>query len=1657
MWIRGDLKLNQFLTKKKRKRWLLSSAVILGMVAGIGGFTTTENQPFTSQIVHADDWSGDTSTADDTIAKQLQDEISGTDSSETSTTASGALTAYNGGFTLYGDVDNPSLLASYFFTVAQNAEGAIDTNEISLNEMIKYSDASLASDKTEENSSGGATYGNLGLPKEGMESQQAYNLANDIKALYQLDFVASKKPDNVVVGAMKWIADKVVKGAFNAVTGALSMGQFGSSLYDFSNSIISAIGTAIDNLNPVAWFDTTQKSLTNGKGVINVFIETLSTSLGISSETLWGFGRLVIIFVFGAGLIQMMWSLRKSDFRNFLRNNKSFLWRIITIFGLMPTAMGISNTVDTWFEAMTASYNSVSYFSDKFTVDTTKFATTLNLNMSLLREGTSSSIMTNDEIKKNYPITESKIQSLNNEINKRWNTLQGNSSDEASKTTSGTKASVLFNELLNPTYVNIDAYTSSLRESDSKADISASKITTQSVTNTSTDLGSIGFTTGGIEGGINLPSTMSPKNFFFVDNTSLQTTIQKVKANLAYYGIGELDEEAVSNLISGNTLYNQVANKNYAYVSELLSGSEVDEEKVTKLGGEISEALTKLIDKTDNVKIFSSNSSSMGSMKYSSSDNGNRYIAIYSSNMTALSPKRVYWNAPETYLYGVNKKYGYSNANNYTFANLSNSDFAINYISGDLLNFDLTQKTSDEMQAVVDTTNSQIIANQETDDEEARKEARSNAEAKFTYFMMGNARDIALRNKYQGISSLQTSDSNLTSGGYSFSNQGVVILLQSYLKDNTLIFNGVQTVPDSNSSKKQTARDGVTFQSLTIPNVGITDLANRMYYFSATWLTVGVVSLIVLITFFKLPFFTAIGKVFTHFFKGQFRGDFASGMVFLVYFTVLKTSRFFAYLSINIATLASSTLITWVRELINILGSVDTGNPIGNASLWVGKTVLSGMANNTFMMAILILIIMAYPVMTTQFGKKTVKAPLASIILVMPYIMATAFEESMYSLRAKMYGSKAGTSFLDRVRQRTQMKSVGDVAGEIGEGIVNTAKVGAGLALSATGVGAGLGMSMAADGAGGLLGGADGNALAQGAGVDGIIDNTNSGGFGDMIQTFAKPKQIGSGDNELEGIDPDNEEIMLREMAEQELREEEKLREMDELQDEVVQGGGSHLIGDNPVILNEDGSIYKDPRDDTSSDKVLEGSGYVKPVELEVSDDLEDGTIELEADRDKLNTAMAGAMGLAGVRLAKKLSETEFKRDENGEVVLDENGNPIPVEVDDKNSSYQRPTFGNVDVEADTATIEGQNLSTSGLERPVSTESEGSEQKPQYVRPDEVIVDGAKVKTDTVESDSLKAKTTTSDKEEKTSQPLTREQMRARDKENLGKLGTMFANAQDAKYTSKVEAKAQREQAKMSDPKYQTKQAYDDFKQKVRVEYETVMKDPNATKEQKRDVTQRYMQAQRKGSELAKEQGVHWTSPVKETKERVVNTTKETFVKAQEDASKTVKATFDPSTYSRMAESVAKGFDNTKEKAKETVVNVAQDVKSGYAKDKIIADTQVTTHKVIEKTKEVTNNVTNKVTEKTTEKLAEVRQDLTDPVKLAERKQQSKDFWKQMVGVDSDKRSKSGSNGSNSDRANNPINDRINDRLNIRDEVRQERTIEAMERLADAMERNEKD
>lgn len=1612
--------MNQYLAKKKRKKWLLTSAVVLGMFAGSSGISTNPFIPFSPPVVQADDWSGDTSTADDAIAKQLQDEINGTDSTETTTTASAGLTAYNKDFTLYGDVDNPSLLASYFFTVAQNAEGAIDTNEVSLTEMVKYSDASLGSvSSSDADTGGGATYGNMGSPNGGSPSQEGYNLANDIKALYQLDFVSSKKPDNVVMGAMKWIADKVVKGAFNAVTGALSMGQFGSSLYDFSNSIISAIGTAIDNLNPVAWFDTTQNSLTNGKGFINVFIDTTARSLGISSETIWGFGRLVIIFVFGAGLIQMIISLRKSDFRNFLRNNKSFIWRVITIFGLMPTAMGISNTVDSWFDSMNASYNSVNYFSDKFTVDTTKFAVTLNLNMSMMRDGTSSSVMTSDEIKKNYSITEDKIQALNAEIDKRWNDLQGNSS-ESTKTTSGTKASVLFNELLNPTYVNVDAYTSSLRESSRSSEIAPSFINDGAVIgNTDIDLGARGFTTGVNGEGISLPNKMSSKNFFFIDNTSLQTVIQKVKANLAYFGIsGEMDDEAVSNLISGNVLYNQIANKNYAYVSELFGGDNISKEKVENLGGTLSESLTKLIDEAPSgAKIFSAKTSHAGSMKYY-----DRYVAIYSSNMTAMTPKRVYWNAPETYLYGVNKKYGYSNANNYTFANLSNSDFVINYISGDLLNFDLTQYSADEMKAIVDKYNKDIIS-----DQEGSKESKE-AEAKFTYFMMANARDIALRNKYQGITNISGTS------GYSFSNQGVVILLQSYLKDNTVVFNGVQTVPDSKSAKKQTARDGVTFQSITIPNVGTLDLANRMYYFSATWLTVGVISLIVLMTFFKLPFFTAIGKVFGHFFKGQFRGDFASGLVFLVYFTVLKTSRFFAYLAINIATLASSTFITWARELVNVLGSVDTGNVVGNAGVWVAKTVLGSMTNNTFLMAILILIIMGYPVMTTQFGKKTVKAPLASIILVMPFIMATAFEESMYSLRAKMYGAKAGMSFFDRVRQRTQMKSAGDVASEIGEGLANTAKVGAGIALAATGAGAGLGTSLIANGASGMLGaGADGMALAEGVGADGVIDTTNSNGFSDMVQTFAKPRQLGLGNGELEGIekDPDNESIMLREMAEQELREQQQLEEMDELQDDITRGGGSH---NNPVIVDDGVIVYGEPREPVESE---ENSGYIKPVGSE-----DEETVEVEADQEELNKAMLGAIGLAGAGLTKKISEADFKRDENGEIILDENGNPIPLEsdADEQRNVFEKPVFNNVEVDADTATVEGQNISAGSLTLVEGQSDDTGEFR--YVRPDTTLVKEESASTDsdeTIEHEQQTGDTT------KQVQPLSREDVRAKDKENLGKFGRMFADRQDAKYASKVEAKAQKEQEKQLNPKYQTKQQYEDFKQKLRVEYETVMKDPSATREQKRDVTKRYMEAQKAGSEFAKQQGVHWTSPIQQTKETVVKTTKETVETVKDGVGKTASATVDPSTYQRMAETIVKGVSSAKDKAGEATSKAIQDITSGYAKDKAIISSQIAGQKVVEKTQVIKDRVADKVTEK----LVEVRQDLTDPTKLAERKEKSKEFWKEFAGIDGNKKPKQTGTTQGSD-----LRESLERRLNERQTLQNERMIEAMERHTEALNRN---
>ena len=1607
---------------KKKKRIILYSALALVGIGLLSGISPTNNIA-SPQTVYADEYNVNSETADDSIAKALQENISGDNRKNTDDEKSTGqtLNAYQGTKTLDGDIDNPSLLPSYFFTTGQNPDGAIDKNSIPLKDLVRYTESNLNVDSNNDTNTGGGTYGNLGTPKGNSGNASSYQLANDIQALYELNFVSPKKPDGLIMGTIKWLFKSVEK-TFTMQTFSLNMGKFGATLFDFSNSIISAIGYALDNLNPVRWFDETQKSLTNGKGFVNKIIDASASSIGVNPEFLMGIGRIVFIFIVGIGVIRMMWSVRNHDFRNFLTNNKSFLFRIITIFGLLPVAIGVSNTIDSWFKGVQNSYNSVSFFSDKITLNTTKFATTLNLNMSPLRKGdTSSRLLDAKELKNAYSIDEDSIQKLNQEINYRWNLLQGNSSDKKARNTNASKATEIFDELLNPNYVTVDAYSNAIRNSKTD-DIAPSKMEVGLIGDTKVNMASRGFTAGSRDGTVELPDRMSQNgngNFLFVDNTGLQSIIQKVKANLSLFGLTEekADEETIATLISGNILYNNIANKNYVYVNQLFSGGDLTTEGVDAVGGKLNDLLKGMIEGDNGKqagKLFSTNSSRIGVINYHGSGTG---IGVYSNSSNAMTPRKISWDRPASYLYGVSNQKGYSNANNYTFANLSNSDLIINYISGELLNFGFTTIDNDELKNVVSKSGDELIPsdNSSSGDKGTKGKGKNfEAESKFAYYMLANARDIAIRNKYQGITNLSGTR------GYSFSNQGVVILLQSYLQDGTLNFNGVQTTPDASASKKHTARDGVSYANTTIPNVGLGDLANRTYYFGSTWLTVGVISLIVLGTFFKLPFFTAMGKVVTHFARGQFLGDMASGLIFLAYFIVLKSSQFFAYLTINFATLASSAVLTWIKNLINILGNIETGSFLGNVALWGAKTILGGFANNSFIMALIILYVMSYPVMNTQFGKKQVKIPLASIILVMPHIMVMALEESIYSLRVKVYGSRAGVSFFDRVKQRARVKSASDIKDEIvddakrvGKGIKDTAMVAGGVALMATGAGAGIGANLAAQGAGGLLGG--------GVGADGLplptgeIDNTNLNGFGNMVQTFAKPALTHAVEDSEElgvfGQTPSDEE--LREYTEDEAREMELNKELDRLNDnmddpQVIEG--KSLSTGAPVVDEDDNVGFVKP---------------VEPIEAEIINpedmNLEGATLDLP-QQPEFDTAVAGAF--------RKASE-EF---EDVGVDINNSENPIPEDDSIENrvrNQYRipeegdKPKFGDVDIEADNATVEGNNFTASRMSADaVEAKELGSEGT--YSKPEQGSVND--------------------DKQDKTTKPLTREEIRDRDKESLGKLGKLVAEHSDSKYQQKLDAKIAKEQEKSLDPKNMASENYKAYKKAIREEYKRVMSDPNASKEEKKRITQEYVTFQQKGIQEAKKDGVHWTNKPVDTAKAVGKSVDEALTSAEARLQKAKQVTLDPKTYINIGNAVSDGMKQGAQSTAKAVKEGVDNVKSGYAKDKFIVNMQEAGHKV----KDVAQNVTKKTTEKVTEKIVEVRKDLTDPTKFAQRKADVREFWKKPVyqggNRPSNSNSKSGETISSSNTNFSNYDSRRQEELDLRRDMQMRELIDALNR-----------
>lgn len=365
----------------------------------------------------------------------------------------------------------------------------------------------------------------------------------------------------------------------------------------------------------------------------------------------------------------------------------------------------------------------------------------------------------------------------------------------------------------------------------------------------------------------------------------------------------------------------------------------------------------------------------------------------------AMTCTPVKWNLPATYIYGavpssqVTKQT--KNAHNYFGGNTS------------------TQNRNPE-------------SGQEPDDDNDKKVWDTNGAS------------IAVMNKTAGLAHMGGMDS--------LSTQSVAFLLQSTFDNGTLRYDGYQTSQSSQGYSSDAQSHG-EFVRYVIPNTGNADLALKITSLALIWALSGTVSVIVLISLFRLSILRAILNMFRGFFSALFLGNVAGLINYFLYYLALALTFVAAVGSIVVSmkigvslgemmgmTNLTSTMNTLIPKAseeggffargVNKLtgGTVDNVADVGNAIVGSLTTIL---------VVTVLTIILAWPIIRVQTPNGGVrKEGLIQVLVSLPIMLADRASEYVDDWARKLgHGSgKAQKSYgkVGAVNQLDEMKGRGN-------------------------------------------------------------------------------------------------------------------------------------------------------------------------------------------------------------------------------------------------------------------------------------------------------------------------------------------------------------------------------------------------------------------------------------------------------------------------------------------------------------------------------------------------------------------------------------------------------------------------------------------------------
>ena len=514
------------------------------------------------------------------------------------------------------------------------------------------------------------------------------------------------------------------------------------------------------------------------------------------------------------------------------------------------------------------------------------------------------------------------------------------------------------------------------------------------------------------------------------------------------------------------------------------------------------------------------------------------------------------------------------------------------------------------------------------------EEARS---AEKQRILNANATNIALANRYSGMES--------TVGSKSLSTQSVAILLQSRFDNGALNYRALNASATASGSTIYGAFGrGNSFQRYVIPNTGKADLSVRVGSLVAMWMTAPIIAIVALFALFRAPILLAIVNMFKGFFQGLVMGNIGGLFKYALYYTALRMSFVFATAAIvagiQFADMINNILPT--SDVVGASGSIvehkDTEGGIMGTGRGTGVTDKMNEIWNSFgdmvnsaaqgIVLIVLTLVLCFVVVAPLFTMNTSnrgphKVSLVTLIVTLPYILADIASSWIDGLVRNMFGMSSTQSKSVTGADKNNVGFKARNPKEVGKDAVETVKDGAGMVKDGAGIVAG-----GAGAAAGFAAGKAANALAQTPAEEGLEAVT------EKMRVGANPDGEGAlGENGLGD-----------------------------------KGLGENGLGDgkNEYLTDDNGQLIKDE------------NGEPIPIDPETGKPLDEDV------RDENGNPIDPETGQPIDPETGQPLDPETGQPIEGEVELDEDGNPIDVNVEDERDGVELDENGNpIEVEGD--------------------------------------------------------------------------------------------------------------------------------------------------------------------------------------------------------------------------------------------------------------------------------------------------------------------------------------------------------------------------------------